>query len=341
MSAALHTADPYGLTRQAAAAPPRAPTPDEFQQIRDALAGRDRRAAYAALVAAIRPGLEGAVASAVADLAPAVLLRAAVPTWTPDAPVTSWPTPSSPPRSAFRRTLVDLLPEVPARSVLRVPQISPPTPAAPRAVGAAKVDAALSFGPAVNAPLRSVATHITLTDELLEDGDQLGAWLEAYLEFLVALGEEKAVLRGVGGAADVLGFWAWPGIATLTGGGTSVARKLADAAGQASASGIEPDTYVLSYADWSAVLEDGDPTLDADASRLHGRDVVRTGALVAGQMLVGAVQTAAALGRTDGIRVEGTNSHDVEFAKDISRIRAESRVALAVLLPAAFVKVGA
>lgn len=297
-----------------------------------------RRGAYDALVAAVLPGLRGQVQAAVADLAPDVLLRASLVGWKAAPPATT-PT-LIPPRQAFRRTLIDLLPEVEARGALRVPQLTPAGPAQPHPIGGPKVEAALVFGPANAVPLRSVATQIAVTDELLEDVDQLRAWLEAYLEFLVALGEEQQVLLGNGVAPNVLGFFSWPGVAASTGAGSSIARKLADAAAQAAQSGIAPDTYVVSAADWSQVMEDGDATLDADASRLHGRDVIVTGALAAGQMLVGAVQVAAALGRADGIRVEGTQSHDVEFTKNISRLRAASRIALGVLMPKAFVKVG-
>jgi HK97 family phage major capsid protein len=302
---------------------------------------RGRRAAFAAAVTAALPGLRGAQRAAVAELPPAVLWRAARATWaaTPAVQATGLVPPTPP--TGFRRTLPDLIPEIAAASVLRVPTFTPPaTAGTPHAEGAAKTEAVMTFGPGRDVPLRSVASVVTVTDELLDDAPQFAAWLDVYLEFLVALGEERQVLLGDGVAPNLLGYRAWPGIVTHVPTATTIGGKLAGAAAAVAVNsgGLEADTYVISAADYALLVEED--VLDAEAAVLHGRALIHTPVLAAGQMLVGAVQTASVLGRNGGITVEGTQSHDLTFISNLSTLRAASRLALGVIQPSAFVKVG-
>ena len=64
--------------------------------------------------------------------------------------------------------------------------------------------------------------------------------------------------------------------------------------------------------------------------------MVVTSALGAGTAVVGAFREAAQVFRRTGITVEATNSHDTYFARNMTAIRAEERLALAVYRPAAF-----
>jgi HK97 family phage major capsid protein len=301
-----------------------------------------RREAFAAVVTALVPALRGWSPTASADLPPEILWRAARASWATTPPVTATGLlPPSPP-AGFRTTLSDVLVEIPATGLLRVPSFTPPaTPGAPHAEGAAKTEAVLAFGPGSDQPLRSVATTVAVTDELLEDAPQFAAWLDRYLEFLVALGEERQLLLGNGVAPNVLGYFAWPGIPTFAGTATTVGGTLAAAAAAVAeaSGGLEADTYVVSAADWATVLDDGGAEFAGQTAFLHGRLVVPTPALTAGQMLVGAVQMASVLGRSGGIRVESTQSHDVNFTKNVSNLRAASRIALGVIQPTAFTKV--
>jgi HK97 family phage major capsid protein len=67
--------------------------------------------------------------------------------------------------------------------------------------------------------------------------------------------------------------------------------------------------------------------------------VALTAAIAAGTALVGAFRTAAQIFRKGGIRVEASNSHSDYFVKNLTAIRAEKRLALAVYIPGAFGKV--
>ena len=53
---------------------------------------------------------------------------------------------------------------------------------------------------------------------------------------------------------------------------------------------------------------------------------------------MGAFKRAATFYRKGGVAVEATNSNDTDFIADLVTIRAKERVALAVRIPKAFVK---
>jgi HK97 family phage major capsid protein len=58
-----------------------------------------------------------------------------------------------------------------------------------------------------------------------------------------------------------------------------------------------------------------------------------------GTALVGDFATSARIYRRGGLSVEATNSHDDWFVRNLSMIRAEERLALAVFRPSAFCSV--
>jgi HK97 family phage major capsid protein len=65
--------------------------------------------------------------------------------------------------------------------------------------------------------------------------------------------------------------------------------------------------------------------------------VVVTSNITVGSALVGAFATGAAIYRKGrGVRVEATNSHGTWFQANITAIRAEERLALALFRPSAF-----
>jgi hypothetical protein len=293
-----------------------------------------RAEAFAALAAVLQPGLRGQPFSGSAALP----LRAGLVVWDPSAPVSGVPSARTlPSPAAFRRTLADLIPEVPCGGVLSSPTLSPPTPAEAHAVSEPKIEAVLAFAPGDEQPLGSVATWVRVTEELAEDVNGLAVWLDRYLEWLVRLGEEAAILTGDGVTPNVQGFFAHPEVPDYSGTGDAVSDVVAEMVGQAAATGgLMPDTIVLPPADWAVCLVDG--LADADGARLYGCDVVPSGALAPGQALVGACQVAAVLGRSGAVQVESTTSHDVDFTTNVRAIRAASRLALAVLQPSAFVR---
>jgi Phage capsid family len=284
--------------------------------------------------AALIPGLAGRLGAGRYEFTPV----AAAPTWNPTAPSTTVDPMRLPrPPTGFRLTLSDVIPSVTARSALAVPTWTPPTaPAAPHAPGVAKGEAALAFSPRVTEPLRPVGTWISVSDELLDDVEQLGSWLNAWLEHLVKLGEEQQLLKGTGTAPEIRGFFSWAGIPESTAvAAASVAETIAAAIAQVvQQSGLIPDLVVMTPTDYGRAA--GELILDADGLLLGCVPIAST-ALAVDQFLVG-VSSAAVVGRAGGIVVESTRSHDDQFTKDVSAIRAASLLALGVLQPTAFVK---
>ena len=67
--------------------------------------------------------------------------------------------------------------------------------------------------------------------------------------------------------------------------------------------------------------------------------VALAGAVTAGTAIVGNFGQSATVYRKGGVRVESTNSHASDFTSNLVTIRAEERIALALRVPAAIVKV--
>ena len=72
-----------------------------------------------------------------------------------------------------------------------------------------------------------------------------------------------------------------------------------------------------------------------------GLPVAVTGAITENTCLVGAFRTMSQIFRRGGLTVEASNSHSDFFQKNLTAIRAEERLALAVYRPAAFFSITA
>jgi HK97 family phage major capsid protein len=109
----------------------------------------------------------------------------------------------------------------------------------------------------------------------------------------------------------------------------------------------EPSGIVVNPSDWEIfrLAKDlneqyygGGPFTAAygNSGGLGSLPVVVTAAIAAGTLLVGAFKTGAQIFRRSGISIEATNSHGDNFQYDVTVLRAESRLALAVYKPDAF-----
>lgn len=109
---------------------------------------------------------------------------------------------------------------------------------------------------------------------------------------------------------------------------------------------IAADAVVVTPAIWkilrSATNNDGDfyagaPFSDSEYSKLFGMTFVKNPTLTANHVLVGSFARGAELvSKVDGVRVDSTNSNDVDFEKNLITVRAEAREILAVKRPACF-----
>lgn len=110
--------------------------------------------------------------------------------------------------------------------------------------------------------------------------------------------------------------------------------------------GIAADAVVVTPAIWlilrSALDTNkhyyaGEPFGSSEYSRLFEMSFVKNADLTAGHILVGAfAQGADLVSKAEGVRVDSTNSNDVDFEKNLISIRAEAREIVAVKRPACF-----
>jgi HK97 family phage major capsid protein len=168
--------------------------------------------------------------------------------------------------------------------------------------------------------------------------------------------EESQVLRGNGTSPNLLGLLNRVGVQTEA---SADADDNADALFRAMtkvsiATGLTADAIVINPTDYQTLRlgKDGNGQYYGggyfagqygtggmpEQPPLWGLQTVVSPAVDAGAPVVGAFKQGATLYRKGGVRVESTNSHGDDFTNNLVTVRAEERIALAVRVPAAFVK---
>jgi HK97 family phage major capsid protein len=219
--------------------------------------------------------------------------------------------------------------------------------AASVAEGAAKPESAMAFTQ-VDEPVAKLATWLPVSDEMLEDAAQLSSFIDARLISGIQLVEEQQLLNGSGTAPDLRGLLNRSGLAAPVNrtGSASNADAVLQQISAIEASGVfTVDGIILNPANWASIIGSKDsqgryfgmgPLAPAFTGNfLWGRRVVTTPAIAAGTALVGAFRAAAQVFRRSGVDLSATNSHQDFFVKNLTAIRAEERLALAVFQPAA------
>jgi HK97 family phage major capsid protein len=216
----------------------------------------------------------------------------------------------------------------------------------------------------VDEQLRKIATVITVSDELADDGPQIQQYLNSRLALFCRIEEDRQLLRGVGaGSNEVLGVFgrsinAYTKLGTDDN-ATALARVIANTAGS---SFLTPDTIIMHPSQWlsTRLLRDGTGgtvgqflgggpftgaygTGGATNAALFGGQLWNTNVFVstfvgAGTALVGSFQQGAQLWRRGG-DLEVSNQHASYFQQNLLMVRAESRRALCVYRPTAFTAV--
>lgn len=223
--------------------------------------------------------------------------------------------------------------------------------AATVAEGATKPESAIAFAK-VDEVLHKIATLLPVTDEMLEDWQQAMSFVNSRLGLFVAIAEELQLLSGDGVGENLTGLLNRAGLAApIAKGGVGFAtennmdaiyRQITHIRTTAF---IEPDGIVIDPLGWQEIELSktsqgtylaGGPFVDVIIPRLWGLKVVVTPRMVASEALVGAFATCAAVFRKGGLQVDASNSHNDNFAKNLTTLRAEERVGLAVYRPQAF-----
>jgi HK97 family phage major capsid protein len=201
----------------------------------------------------------------------------------------------------------------------------------------------------VNEPVVKLATFLPVSEEMLEDVSQIQSYLNSRLSQFVQIKEEDQLLNGSGSSGNLDGLLHRvtqeidkANYANLFD-AIAAARVLVQTVGFA-----EPDAIVINpndsfdldtaKASTSGMYFSGGP-YGSTADNPWGMRMVRTTAIAAGHVLVGAFRTQAQVFRRGGLRVDASNSHEDYFRRNLVAIRAEERLALAVYRPAAFCEI--
>lgn len=224
--------------------------------------------------------------------------------------------------------------------------------AAATAEGALKPESSLTFDK-VDEVLHKITTFLEVTDEMLEDYEQIRSYLDARLELFVKHQEEAQLLNGDGTGANMVGLLNRAGLATSIVKGTSpsvsgdndmdaIYRQITQIRTTAF---LEPDNIVIDPLGWQnivltkssqGVYYAGGPFLDSGNPMLWGKRVVPTPRMASLTALVGAFALGGQVFRKGGLTVEASNSHKDNFQRNETAIRAEERALLAVYRPGAF-----
>lgn len=222
--------------------------------------------------------------------------------------------------------------------------------AAAVAEGAPKPESTLIFDQ-VSDLVRKIAHWLPITDEMLEDVAQARSYIDARLRLGLDITEEDQLLNGSGTAPNVQGLLNRSGLTTATvrsGSVTNAEAIFTAMMATFNGSFVMPTGTVMNPANWQTtqLSKDGEgryygsgPFAGPQAPTLWGLPVVVTPSIVANTGFTGAFNSAAQVFRKGGVRVEASNSHSDFFVRNLTAIRAEERLALAVYRPAAFSKI--
>lgn len=206
--------------------------------------------------------------------------------------------------------------------------------------------------------LKKIAAWFDTSDEMAEDLDFWRSEINNRGLYQLGLFEEAQVLTGPGTGSNLLGVLNRVGIQTETQAATGDSAQ--DAIFRAitkvqTATGLVAEGIVINPADYQALrlskdangqyfgggffsgeYGQGGVTLTPP---LWGIPTIVSAAVPAKTVAVGAFKSAATVYRKGGVRVESTNSDLGKFTKNLITTRIEERLALAVRIPAAIVKV--
>ena len=200
----------------------------------------------------------------------------------------------------------------------------------------------------VSLSLKTIATGISPSKEILDDKPRLESTINARLPAAIARSEEYQLLRGDGSTDQITGIFSTSGISTRTQGGSdtkadTIRKAISDVRvnGQLAADLIliRPEDLALielakdstgQYVETLQMMPDGSTTL-------WRTRVIECDALATNKCLVGAFAEGAELYEREGETVVEIFPQHKDYAeRNLVYIRAERRIALGVLRPSAF-----
>lgn len=219
--------------------------------------------------------------------------------------------------------------------------------ARPVSEGTTKPKSDLTFN-LVTAPVRTLAHTFKISRQMLDDAPALAAYVGRRGTYGLQFVEEQQVLFGDGTGQNLNGILPQA---------TAFAPEFSDAAdtafdrvnqaiSQAEDAEIPVNAIVLNRRDWRRMLgiKDGDERyissqspFGSQAQQLWNLPVVATNAMPAGEFVVGAFQDGATIFDRLDVEVLLSTENEDDFVRNLATVRVESRLALAVFRPEAFV----
>jgi HK97 family phage major capsid protein len=237
---------------------------------------------------------------------------------------------------------------------------------APGSVAEGATKPGLTFDPAsvMHESLHKIAAYWKTSTEMAEDTPFWVSEINGRGVYNLQLIEEQQLLNGDGTGTNLLGILNRSGIQTLTqASGDSVADTIFKAATAIqTARGLNADGIVINPLDWQAIRlskdgngqyfgggplfgQYGNPGFaqtdgtQVSQSSMWGYPTIVTQAVPQGTVVVGAFKLATTVYRHNGLTVESTTTNEADFINNLITTRVEERLALAVRIPNAIVKV--
>ena len=191
------------------------------------------------------------------------------------------------------------------------------------------------------ATLQKITGLIKVTEELFQDAPYMvDAINQDLVDDLNANRQSQAVATLLGTSGILTDSVTYSTVVDILQGILEAAADVEDA------TNIPADAVVVTPAIWKllrgAIANDGhfyagDPFSANEYSKLFEMTFIKNADVTANHVIVGAFNRGAELvSKADGVRVDSTNSNDVDFEKNLVSVRAETREILAVKRPACF-----
>lgn len=213
--------------------------------------------------------------------------------------------------------------------------------------GEEKPEMELSFE-VVTAPVRTIATTLTATNQALADVNQLSAHINQRLAYAVGQEEERQLLYGSGVNPNLQGIMTHEGVQVHEQGEDTKIDAIRRAMTRARVAEYPVTGLVIHPEDWMEIeltkdtqgrfLYISQPS-EGGAGTFWRLPVVESTAIEQGVALVGAFALGAAIHDRESASVRTSEHHNDYFRRNLVLLRGESRIALSVYRPEAFVKI--
>lgn len=244
-----------------------------------------------------------------------------------------------------RLTIRDLMRTIPVESgsITYVRQNARTVNAAPVSEGNLKPESAVDLD-FVTAPVITLAHFQHLSNQVLDDLPMLAQFIQDELRWGLTNIEEAQILKGSGVGLNLNGLYTQATAASNVTG--TMADDLRRAIAQLAAANYQASGIVISPNDWASIelLKDADGNYivgqprGANPATLWNLPVIATTQMSDGTFLVGDFQAAGFIADRQSPTLDIATTDQDDFVRNMTKMRMEERLALAVTMPAALVK---